>query len=131
MRIWQKLVVALAAATGLSITAGVTWFVLLLVTSPSEPDGFGQDHQEQWAVATCWRDIRDGRIASTDQCNDYAQSHLEFFSNELAADAATTTCRLSRSHLAYARKNSPEAKALLTQLNGEVHSDCSYPGTYR
>jgi hypothetical protein len=25
----------------------------------------------------------------------------------------------------------PEAKALLTQLNGEVHSDCSYPGTYR
>jgi hypothetical protein len=131
MKIWQKLVVALAASAGFSLLAGMVWFIWLLLTSPSEPDGFGQDHQEQWAVASCWRDIRDGRITGTEHCSDYAKAHLEFFTTELAADAATTTCNLSRSHLAYARTSSPDAKALLAQLKEEVRSDCSHPGVSR
>jgi len=44
--------VTLAAAAGFSLFAAVAWFVWLLLTSPSEPDGFGQDHQEQSAVAS-------------------------------------------------------------------------------
>jgi len=131
MKIWQKLLLALAASAGFSILAGVVWFIWLLITSPSEPDGFGQDHQEQWAVASCWRDIRDGRITGTEQCSNYAQAHLDFFTNELAADAATTTCNISRSHLTYARNNSPEAKALISQLEQEVRSDCSHPDVSR
>lgn len=106
-------------------------FISFLLTSPSEPDGFGQDHQEQLAVASCWRDIRDGTISGTEQCSDYAQAHLEFFSDELAADAGTTTCNLSRSHLAYARQNIPQAKDLLVQLTEAEHSDCSHPDVSR
>ncbi len=131
MKIWQKLVVGLAASAGFSILAGVVWFIWLLLNSLSEPEGFGQDHQKQWAVATCWRDIRDGRITGTEQCSDYAQAHLDFFTDELAADAATSTCNLSRSHLAYARTSSPDTKALLAQLKEEVRSDCSHPGVSR
>ena len=82
-------------------------------------------------MASCWRDIRDGRITGTEHCSDYAKAHLEFFTTELAADAATTTCNLSRSHLAYARTSSPDAKALLAQLKEEVRSDCSHPGVSR
>jgi hypothetical protein len=130
MKIWQKLVVALAASAGFSLLAGMVWFIWLLLTSPSEPDGFGLDHQEQWAVASCWRDIRDGRITGTEHCSDYAKAHL-FFTTELAADAATTTCNLSRSHLAYSHRSSPDAKALLAQLKEEVRSDCSHPGVSR
>jgi hypothetical protein len=131
MKPWLKLVVALAAAAGFSLFAAVAWFVWLLLTSPSEPDGFGQDHQEQWAVASCWRDIRDGRISDTTQCSDYAQAHLDFFTEQLAPDAATTTCNLSRAHLAYARNSNPEATALLAQLEQEVQADCSHPDTTR
>lgn len=130
MKPWLKLVVALAAAAGFSLFAAVAWFVWLLLTSPSE-DGFGQDHQEQWAVASCWRDIRDGRISDTTQCSDYAQAHLDFFTEQLAPDAATTTCNLSRAHLAYARKSSPDATALLAQLEQEVQADCSHPDVTR
>ena len=131
MKARHKLVIAIAASAGCSLLAGLLWFMALLLTSPSEPDGFGQDHQEQWAVTSCWRAIRDGRIAGTEQCSDYAKAHLDFFTDELAADAATTTCNLSRSHLSYARNNSPEAKALISQLEQEVRSDCSHPGLSR
>jgi len=131
MKLWKKLVVGLAASAGFSILAGVIWFFALLLTSPSEPDGFGQDHQEQWAVASCWRDMRDGRISGTKQCSDYAQAHLEFFTAELSANPANTTCNLSRSHRAYARTTSPDAKALLAQLKEEVRSDCSHPAISR
>ncbi len=131
MKTWQKLLVAMAASAGFSILAGVVWFIWLLLTSPSEPEGFGQDHQEQWAVASCWRDIRDGRISDTMQCSDYAQAHLDFFTDELAADAATTTCNLSRSHLAYARTSSPDSKRLLAQLQEEVQADCSHSDVSR
>ncbi|NDG75498.1 MAG: hypothetical protein EBX49_09245 [Synechococcaceae bacterium WB8_1B_136] len=85
MKICQQLFVALAASAGFFILAGLVWFIWLLLTSPSEPDGFGQDHQEQWAVASCWRDIRDGSIAGTDECSEYAQAHLDFFATELVA----------------------------------------------
>ena len=131
MKLWLKLVAALAAAAGFSVFAAVVWFVWLLLTSPSEPDGFGQDHQEEWAVASCWRDIRDGRISDTTQCSDYAQAHLDFFTAQLAPDAATTTCNLSRAHLAYARNSSPDATALLAQLEQEVQADCSHPDVTR
>lgn len=131
MKPWLKLVVAFAAAAGFSLFAAVAWFIWLLLTSPSEPDGFGQDHQEQWAVASCWRDIRDGRISGTTQCSDYAQAHLDFFTEQLAPDAATTTCNLSRAHLAYARNSSPDATALLAQLEEEVQDDCSHPDVTR
>lgn len=124
-----KLLVALAASAGFSLLAGVVWFIWLLPTSPSEPEGFGQVHQEQWA--SCWRDIRDGSIAGTDECSEYAQAHLDFLTTELAADAATTTCNLSLSHMAYARRSSPDAKVLLAQLKEEVRSDCSHPGVSR
>lgn len=131
MKPWLKLVVALAVMTGFSLFGAVVWFVWLLVTSPSEPDGFGQDHQEQWAVASCWRSIRDGHISDTTQCSEYAQAHLDLFTEQLAPDAATTTCNLSRSHLAYARSSSPDAKGLLKQLQDEVNADCSHPGVTR
>ena len=131
MKIWQKLLVAMAASAGFSILAGVAWFIWLLLTSPSEPEGFGQDNQEQWAVASCWRGIRNGSIAGTDECSEYARAHLDFFTDQLAADAATTTCHLSRSHLAYARTSGPDAKVLLAQLKEEVRSDCSHPGVTR
>jgi len=128
MKPWLKLVVTLAAAAGFSLFAAVAWFVWLLLTSPSEPDGFGQVHQEQSAVASCWRDIRDGRISDTTQCSDYAQAHLDFFTEQLAPDAATTTCNLSRAHLAYALNSSSDAKGLLEQLQAEAKADCSHPG---
>ncbi|WP_232756576.1 hypothetical protein [Vulcanococcus limneticus] len=121
----------MAAAAGFSVFVAVAWFVWLLLTSPSEPDGFGQDHQEQSAVASCWRGIRDGSISDTTQCSDYAQAHLDFFTEQLAPDAATTTCNLSRSHLAYARNSSPDATALLAQLEEEVQADCSHPDVTR
>lgn len=127
MRTWQKLLLALVASAGFSILAGVVWFIWLLLTSPSEPEGFGQEHQEQWAVTSCWRDIRDGTIAGTQQCSEYAQAHLDFFTEQLAADAGTTTCNLSRSHLAYAQRFSPKAERLLAQLNEEVKADCDHP----
>lgn len=123
----RKLAAVVAAAAGFSVLGGVAWFAWLLLTSPSEPDGFGQDHQEQWAVAACWRDIRDGRFSDTAQCDDYAQAHLDFFREQFALDAATTTCNLSRAHLAYARSSNPDAKRLLAQLEGEVQADCSHP----
>ena len=125
MNPWLKLVVALIAAAGFSFLVVVAWFAWLLLTSPSE-DGFGQDHQEQWAVASCWRDLRDGSIRDTDQCSEYAQAHLGFFTEQLATDAATTTCNLSRSHLAYARTSSPGSMRLLAQLQEEVKADCSH-----
>ena len=78
MNLWLRLVVALLAAAGFSFLVVVAWFAWLLLTSPSE-DGFGQDHQEQWAVASCWRDLRDGSIRDTEQCSEYAQAHLGFF----------------------------------------------------
>ena len=131
MKLWQRLLLSLTAVAGSTVVVGVVWFLWLLATSPSEPDGFGQDHQEQWAVASCWRDIRDGQIAGTEQCSDYAKAHLDFFTDELAADAATTACNLSRSHLTYARNNSPEAKALVSQLEQEVRSDRSHPDVSR
>ena len=131
MKIWQKLFLLLAASAGFSILAVAVWFIATVLSSPSEPEGFGQDHQEQWAVASCWRDIRDGRIAAIEDCSNYAQAHLDFFTSELAADAATTTCNLSRSHLAYTRKGSPDAKTLIGQLEEEVRSDCSHPDVSR
>lgn len=82
--------------------------------------------QRGWAVTSCWRDLRDGSIRDTEQCSEYAQAHLEFFTDQLAADAATTTCNLSRSHLAYARTSSPGSKRLLAQLQEEVKADCSH-----
>lgn len=126
MKPWKKLAVVLVTATGATLVAGVGWFLWLLASSPSEPDGFGQDHQEQWAVTSCWRSIRDGQISGTDQCSDYAQAHLEFFSEHLAADAATTTCNLSRAHLLYAQRHNPQARRLLQQLNEEVDADCRF-----
>jgi hypothetical protein len=63
-----------------------------------------------------------GRSLEPSQCSDYAKAHLDFFTDELAADAATTTCNLGRSHLTYARNNSAEAKALISQLEQEVSS---------
>ena len=131
MKIWQKLALALLAAAGFTAGAGVLWFLWLLVTSPSEPDGFGQDHQEQWAVTSCWRQIRDGEITSTSQCSEYAQAHLDFFTEQLAPTAAATTCNLSRAHLAYARQSSPDATALLAQLNQQVQADCTHLETPR
>ena len=125
MKIWQKLVLSLLAAAGFTAGAGVMWFLWLLVTSPSEPDGFGQVHQEQWAVASCWRQIRDGQITSTSQCSEYAQAHLDFFTEQLAPTAAATTCNLSRAHLAYAQRNSPQSPRLLEQLYEEVDADCN------
>ena len=130
MNPWLKLVVALIAAAGFSFLVVVAWFAWLLLTSPSE-DGFGQDHQEQWAVASCWRDVRDGSIRDTDQCSEYAQAHLGFFTEQLATDAATTTCNLSRSHLAYARTSSPGSMLLLAQLQEEVKADCSHSDVSR
>lgn len=127
MKLWLRSLLVLGALAGASCIALVLWFLWLLATSPSEPDGFGQDHQEQWAVASCWREIRDGTIRSTDQCSEYAQAHLDLFTAELAANAAITTCNLSRSHLAYARKASPRAKLLLAQLQEQVSADCSHP----
>ena len=127
MKIWQKLALSLLAVAGFTAGAGVLWFLWLLVTSPSEPDGFGQDHQEQWAVTSCWRQIRDGQITSTSQCSEYAQAHLDFFTEQLAPTAAATTCNLSRAHLAYARQSSPDATALLAQLNQEAQADCTHP----
>jgi len=127
MQRFHKLAVVAGAAAGFSALGGVVWFSWLLLSSPSEPDGFGQDHQEQWAVATCWRDIRDGRFRDTTECDDYAQSHLDFFHEQFALDAATTTCNLSRAHLSYARSSNPDAKRLLAQLEGEVQADCSHP----
>lgn len=47
MKRWQRLLLLLTAVTGSTVMVGVVWFLWLLVTSPSEPDGFGQDHQEQ------------------------------------------------------------------------------------
>ena len=131
MKPWQKLAAVLITAASATLVAGVGWFLWLLASSPSEPDGFGQDHQEQWAVTSCWRSIRDGQISGTDQCSDYAQAHLDFFSEHLAADAATTTCNLSRAHLAYGRQTSPDAMRLLAQLEEDMHSDCSHPGVSR
>jgi hypothetical protein len=131
MKLFLRLLLTLGALAGAASIALVLWFLWLLATSPSEPDGFGQDHQEQWAVASCWREIRDGTFRSTDECSEYAQAHLDFFTDQLAADAATTTCNLSRFHLAYARRSSPDAKALLAQLKEEVRSDCSHPGVSR
>ena len=128
MRHMQKSAVILAITFGATIVEGLGWFFWLLTISPSEPDSFGQDHQEQWAVTSCWRAIRDGEITSTDQCSSYSQAHLEFFSEHLAADAATTTCKLSRAHLAYTRTSSPGASALISQLELDVRSDCSHPG---
>jgi hypothetical protein len=122
-----RLLLTLGALAGIACIALVLWFLWLLATSPSEPDGFGQDHQEQWAVASCWREIRDGNIRSTAQCSEYAQAHLDLFTAELTANPAITTCNLSRSHLAYARKASRGAKLLLAQLQKEVRADCSHP----
>ena len=82
--IWQMFALALLAAAGVTAGAGVLWILWVLVTSPSEPDGFGQVHQEQWAVASCWRQSRDGQITSTSQCSEYAQDHLDFFTEQLA-----------------------------------------------
>ena len=126
MKIWQKLALALLAAAGFTTGAGVLWFLWLLVTSPSEPDGFGQDHQEQWAVASCWRQIRDGQINDTSQCSEYAQAHLDFFTEQLASTPAATTCNLSRTHLAYTQRYSPQARRLLERLHEEVGADCTY-----
>lgn len=128
---WLKLVAALAVAAGFSFFGALGFLAWLLLTSPSEPDGFGQDHQEQWAVASCWRDIRDGRLSDTTQCSDYARAHLDMFGEQLAPDAATTTCNLSSSHLSYARHSSPDATNLLAQLQEEVKADCSHPGVTR
>ena len=127
----RMLITGLATAAGAFLLAAVAWFIWLLMTSPSEPDGFGQDHQEQWAVAACWRDIRDGRFNDTAQCDDYAQAHLDFFHEQFALDPATTTCNLSRAHLAYARRSNPDAKRLLAQLDGEVQADCTHPDVSR
>lgn len=131
MHHWQKLLGCMATTAGFSLLAGVMWFLRLLITSPSKPEGFGQDHQEQWTVTGCWRDLRDARIKNINECSDYAQAHLEFFTDELAPDAATTTCNLSRSLLAYARKTSPHAAELLDRLREEERSDCSHSGTSR
>lgn len=131
MKPWNKLAVVLVTATGATFVAGAGWFLWLLVSSPSEPDGFGQDHQEQWAVTSCWRSIRDGQISGSDQCSDYAQAHLEFFSEHLAADPATTTCNLSRAHLMYAQRHNPQARRLLQQLNEEVYADCRFGSSRR
>jgi hypothetical protein len=125
MKIWQKVTLALLAAAGFTAAAGVLWFLSLLMTSPSEPDGFSQDHQEQWAVASCWRQIRDGQITDTSQCSEYAQAHLDFFTEQLAPTAAATTCNLSRAHLAYAQRYSPQSRRLLEQLHEEVEADCN------
>ena len=130
MKIWQKLALALLAAAGFTAGAGVLWFLWLLMTSPSEPDGFGQEHQEQWAVTSCWRQIRDGQITSTSQCSEYAQAHLDFFTEQLAPTATATTCNLSRAHLAYAQRYSPQAHRLLGQLQEAVNTDCD-SGTSR
>ena len=128
MKPWLRWLLALGALAGASCIGLVLWFLWMLVTSPSEPDGFGQDHQEQWAVAACWREIRDGHIPSTDQCSEYAQAHLDLFTDELTANPAFTTCNLSRSHLAYARNTtSPTADLLMAQLQAEVRADCSHP----
>ncbi len=125
MKIWQKLALALLAAAGFRAGAGVLWFLWLLVTSPSEPDGFGQDHQEQWVVASCWRQIRDGQINDTSQCSEYVQAHLDFFTEQLASTPAATTCNLSRAHLAYAQRYSPQARRLLERLHEQVDADCA------
>ncbi len=130
MNPWLKLVVALIAAAGFSFFVVVAWFAWLLITSLSE-DGFGQEHQEQWAVASCWRDVRDGSICDINQFSEYAQAQFGFFTEQLAAHAATTTCNLSRSHLAYARTSSPGSMRLLTQLQEEVKADCSHSDVSR
>ena len=113
MKPWLRWLLALGALAGASCIGLVLWFLWMLVTSPSEPDGFGQDHQEQWAVASCWREIRDGHIPSTDQCSEYAQAHLDLFTDELTANPAITT--------------SPTAGLLMAQLQAEVRADCSHP----
>jgi hypothetical protein len=44
MKRWQRLLLPLTAVAGSTVVVGVIWFLWLLATSPSEPDGFGQDH---------------------------------------------------------------------------------------
>jgi hypothetical protein len=41
MKPWKMLAVVLVSATGATLVAGVGWFLWLLASSPSEPDGFG------------------------------------------------------------------------------------------
>ena len=102
-------------------------------STPSDADlgGLGQVHQEFWAVTHCWADLRDGRVSSLEGCSDYARSHLDFFTDALAPDAATTTCLLSKQHLAYGRKNDPKATDLLLSLTSEMQANCGHPEVNR
>lgn len=101
MKIWQKLLLALAASAGFSVLAEVARLA-------------GYFSPPRLRRKTSRKTIRSsGRVL--------------LLARASAADMATTTSALSRSHLVYARTSNPDAKVLLAQLDEEVRSDCSYP----
>jgi len=109
---------------------GVLLIVLLLglLVHATTYGGLGQDHQEQWAVKGCLRQVRDGDLASTGDCDTYALDNLQYYEQSLVdlETAADKLCFASIQHLDYTLEAYPNGDSLIAEIQGEAEADCSH-----
>ena len=112
-----------AALLLVALWAWLAWIVM----GGFENGYLGQDMQEQSAVKGCLRQVRDGELATVDECTEYARANLAFDVDKFEglSSPADKLCIASLAHLRHGYQWYGSDAAVIPELTDEATADCT------